>query len=916
MSAMKVRLNKFSKFLITSALTTTLVGLSAYAQDDGQTIETVQVVGVRGSVLRSMDMKARATTIVDAISSEELGKFPDRNVADALGNIPGVTVSRGAGAEGQTVTIRGLGEEFSITTLNGRILPSDSTSRAFAFDVLPSEMISGAEIRKAIEASQLEGSIGGAIDLRTARPFDNPGLHMSGSMEGEYDDLPGKLGYKFTGVASDTFANDHMGLLFSLTYSHRNIRTDNLHEYTPAQVTEADDNVDYNGDGIINNDKSYIRPDYYSVGVILAKFDRIGASSSFQYQPNENLTITLDGLYSYYKSSTENYAQSNFMAPREDPSTSPNKWDMSTVKYDKNGVITNFAMNNLVAEVLDDEEPRVVHTQQYGGHATWQATDKLTVDADAYWSRAAHNEAGKNRFVVAGIPDASATFATRDYGFPDLAITLPGGRSLADATDADYHVHYIGIQGEDLRDQILGTKIDTKYKIGYGIFDSVQLGFNYNRRTKASDTYDNGNTTSCNYCGYPFTFADIGAKVVQPLGVSNLLSDMSGNFPRTFARFDIGTYLNSLSKADNNPNVLDPTTGLPYPAGYSQQVVQKDLPMSFAVSEKTFAGYIQANFASTNWDANIGLRIVSTDVASNGSSTEILSITKIPGNTADYHVEISDPEPVTGGGDYTKLLPSINVTYNFTDELHLRLAGSQVIARPSFDQLSPASDASSASSGTFIIYNSGNPNLKPTKANQFDASLEWYKSQQGSISLAVFYKDISNFVTTVNVDQEIAGQDFTVVTVQNGDAATVMGVELAGQYLFDNGFGFQANLTLNHSKAHLGGLTGALDGAVPFSYNLKAFYQKDDWEGQVSYSFNSKFTTRISGIVPGLPEKELSYEELSASLSYDLTSHFKVYVEGSNLLNSATQRYSGYPNVPAYYEAYGRSLFFGVRAKL
>jgi outer membrane receptor protein involved in Fe transport len=126
----------------------------------------------------------------------------------------------------------------------------------------------------------------------------------------------------------------------------------------------------------------------------------------------------------------------------------------------------------------------------------------------------------------------------------------------------------------------------------------------------------------------------------------------------------------------------------------------------------------------------------------------------------------------------------------------------------------------------------------------------------------------------------------------------------------------QANLTYNHTKANIDGLTGQLDGAVPISYNLKVFYQKDEWEAQVSYSFTSSYTKLISGFIPGLPEKALHYQEMSASLSYDITDHFKVYVEGSNLLNAATQSYNGYPNVPATYEFYGRSFFSGVRAKL
>lgn len=916
------RLVLFRKSLMASAMSAAvLAGGAALAQSNGgagdaQEIEVVTVVGVRGSLLRSMDMKQRAATIVDAISSEELGKFPDRNVADSLGNVPGVTVSRGAGGEGQTVTIRGLGEEFTTTTLNGRILPTDSSSRAFAFDVLPSEMISGAEVRKAVEASQLEGSLGGAIDLHSARPFDNKGLHLSGSVEGEYDDLPGQMGYKVTGVYSDTFLNDRLGVLVSLSYARRHVRTDNLHEYSPVQVTESDDNVDYNRDGVIGGDTSYIRPDYYSNGVILAKFQRLGLSTSIQYQVNNDLQLTFDALFSYYNATTNNYAQSNFLAPREDP-TSPNlKWDLSTLKIDKNNVVTGFSMNDLVAEVLVDREPRLVRTYQYGGHATWTPSAHLSVDVDAYWAKASHNEAGKNYWVVSGVTDTSATFATRSGGLPDLAITLSDGRPFSEATNSDYRPHYIGIQGDNVHDEITGTQFDAKYTTDLGILEAVQFGANFSQRNKGTTTIDNARTTSCSYCGYPFTFADIGADVVRPLSVSNVLSGMKGNFPRTFGVFDVATYLKALSKADANPNILDPTTGQPYPAGYSQQVLEEDKPLSFAISERNVAGYVQADFAGESWHANAGLRVVSTHVSSNGSSLEIISITKIPGNTADYDVDVSDPTPVHGGGTYTKLLPSANFSYDFSEDLRLRLAASQVIARPSFDQLSPASDASSAASGTFIIYNSGNPDLKPTKANQFDASLEWYKSQQGSVSLAFFYKDVKDFVTTVNSREEIAGYDFTVVKVLNGDSAKIYGAELAGQYMFDNGFGAQANVTYNHSRAKLGDVTGDLDGAIPFSYNLKVFYEKDGWESQISYNHTSKFTSRISGAIPGLPEKQLAYDEMTASLSYQFTENFKGYVEGSNLLDSATQRYSAYKNVPAYYENYGRSIFFGVRAKL
>ncbi|VXC99073.1 TonB-dependent receptor [Sphingomonas sp. 8AM] len=917
--------------------------LSDPGQQPGETGEPaaateVVVRGVRGSLLRSIQAKRNADTIVDAISAEELGKFPNRNVAEALANIPGVTVGRDGRGEGRDITVRGLGSNFAITTLNGRILPTDGTDRSFQFDVLPSEIISGAEVKKAVRASELEGSIGGNVDLRTARPLDRSGFHASAAVEGQYNDLVDKGGYKLSGVVSTTFADDTMGILLGASYNKYKFRTDNLGEYSITDGTEAGYGIDFNRDGRVDgnpNGPAYIWPDYYSVGYVTGERERIGAAGAFQWKPSSNFEVTIDGVYSHFDVSQHNYRSSNYLNPLGDDGTP--RWDPASISVDKNNVVTGFTKNDMVAEVLTTDEPRQSQTWQIGGRVDWRPVDQLKLAFDGYYGKATNNTGGRNRFVVAGIPGASADFATRDNGLPDLAITLPGGRTLDQATNDDFRAHYIGIQGQDISDDIKSAKMDGEYRVDNGVFKAIGFGVAWTDRHKDVTTVDNQYTTSCNYCGYPFTFGDIGADVVKP-GREDILQKRRGNFPRNFPYFDIDTYLAALPRADNNPAILNPNSCLdasgatipgctlsPYPAGYSTQIIQDDLPASYRIRERTWAGYVQFNLEGEHWRADIGGRLVATKVSSVGYGASIATIIPRAG-TQDNAVGFNPVEPITGGGDYLRLLPAANFAYDLSDGLRLRLAASQAISRPTFAELSPAKDATSAQSGTYIIYDAGNPNLKPTEANQLDVSLEYYPSNRLALTAAAFYKHITNFVSTVPVDvvitptaqpaNQVQNFNFVEYQVRNGDSADVYGIEVGGQYFLDNGFGVQANLTYNHSRATSGDVTTDLPGAIPFSANGKLFYENHGVGAQVSYTFQSRFTYAQSGNLAYLPVKEDPYHEVSATLSYDLNSHVTVYAQGSNLLGQAVKRFNEYRNLPNFYEYSGRAFFFGIRGRL
>jgi iron complex outermembrane recepter protein len=889
----------------------------------------IVVRGVRGSLLRSIETKRDASTIVDAISAEELGKFPNRNVAEALANIPGVTVGRDGRGEGKSVTVRGLGEDFALTSLNGRILPTDGPDRSFAFDVLPSEMISGAEIQKAAQASQLEGSIGGNIDLRTARPFDHKGFHAAGSVEGQYNQFAEKGGVKASGVVSTTFANDTMGFLISGTYNKYKFRTDNLGEYSSTDTYDIATDASGQRSVVQVPSGGVIVPYFYSVGYVQGERQRWGGSAAYQWKPSSNFEFRLDGIYSNYRDHEQNHRVSVGLTPLADDGST--RWDLNNITIDKNKVVTNYTVNPATIDILNTDEPRNSITYQIGGHIDWKPLDRLKVGVDAYYGRATDNTGGQNRFVVAGIPNSQAVISTRDNGIPDMVLTIPNAdgtltnRTLDQAGNDDLNVHYIGIQGQNISDKTKGAKLDFQYDVDNGVLKSFTFGGAYLDRRKDVEVIDNQYTTAENFSGYRFPFSAIGANVVESPQVTNILPNLSGNFPRSFPTFDINTYLASLSKAENNPNILDPSTGLPYPTGYATQQVVPDQLASYGIHERTWNGYFQFNLQGDRWKADIGARYVNTQVSSLGYGASVQSY--VVTGTGTALVAFNPIEAIRGGGSYSRLLPSANFSYDLADGLRVRLAASQAISRPTFGQLSSAKDYSAAQSNTPVVTDAGNPNLKPVSADQADISVEYYPTSKLALTAAAFYKHLTNFVTTRAVPftltptNQVAGAPasfpFTELTYVNGDSAKVFGVEVGGQYFLDNGIGFQANATYNRSRAKTEGKpTTDLQDAVPFSANAKLFYEKHGINASVSYQFQSKFTSSQYSYIDALPIKQAPYHELAASISYDILPQLTVYTQASNLLDSAIRRYSTYKNVPAFYEYTGRAFFFGIRARI
>jgi TonB-dependent receptor len=519
---------------------------AANAEDE---LAEVVVVGTRAALVESRDLKKSAGIVQDSIVAEDLGRFPDANVADSLSHITGVSISRTRGGEGQYVSVRGLGPGYSIVTLNGRILATDGDGREFAFDVLPSEVISGADVYKSSDAAQLEGSIGGTVNLSSAKPLSNPGRHLNLSVDGDYNDLSEDNGFKVSGVFGNTFAGETVGVLLTATYQDTTDRSDAVQEFSINPDSPGE--FDANDDGEISDDESALLGlCCTSFGARIQKKERIGVTGVLQWKPSESFSTSFDALFTRLDAPTVGYHESFYVEDSIlDEETGLHRWSDVTIR---DHWVTGMTVAELVPELSTITEYRVVDTTQFGWNARWQPSEKLTLDFDAYRSESTRDSGGKDTWVVSGIGgNHTGRVDMNNHGIPDISVTLEDGRDLATALaagelgDADYGLHYIGLSGTDVNDRVTGFTVSGSLEFGDGPFKSLAFGAARTERGKTRNTVENDtNGGSCQYCNmYTTTFESLGASVVRPVSLPNFMRNAGGDVPRTFVRFDVPAYL-------------------------------------------------------------------------------------------------------------------------------------------------------------------------------------------------------------------------------------------------------------------------------------------------------------------------------------------------------------------------------------
>ena len=766
-------------------------------------LEEIVVTGYRASLEKSLDMKRDAPVVLDSVNATELGRFPDADVADSLQHLPGITISRTTGGEGQKVTVRGFGPQYNIVTMNNRILATDDDGRDLAFDVLPSEIISGADVLKASQASALEGSIGGTVNLRTGSPFDTPGLHAGVHAEGNYNQMSDLKGQKYSAFLSNTFADDKLGFLLGVVHSDNKTRTDalnnnNQYTYGPAQ---------YPFDGAAGTGTPIsVAPYSTAFGSIFDEKKRDALSGSIEWRPSDNFKLVADGMFTQLRDPQNGYYQSYYFpyatTYNADGTPGTPLWSNPTIN---NGLVTGVTSAAFQPEAVNSSLNRNVNTQLYGLNADWKVSDRLSLNFDVYHSRADRPEGGGDTYVTSGLvttgPTAVDTLVYNDvpHSLPSINVlippsqlglgacpgstgsaTNPGSCSYTSLLNGGYlnnnnlwSSHYAVLNGYSVRDQIDSGTLAGKMKIEWGPLQQIQFGFADSHRQKSRDDYDNTwnngageygtlyNTAGCPIQCSPYSFSSQGYNnVLSVMNVPNFMEGAGGSYPSVLPAINVGQLLNFFKSLDGKDNpyfcTAQPCSGQGL-FNYSAFLPQLNPFNSYKVTEKTISGYLQSDWSGDRWSGNLGVRIVHTETnAQYAQSVPTAVWTNNAGQSSVVYNVIYDLSAQTNTkSSYTLPLPSLNFAYWLDPgALQLRAAVAKVMSRPDLNQLAPNS-TDGAQGGRPEIYRSGTPGLRPIKSWQTDLALEWYYHPRAALTLGLFDKrvtdDIYNGVTQ-NVD--------------------------------------------------------------------------------------------------------------------------------------------------------------------
>ena len=936
--------------LLSTALSGLLLAEAPAPASEEPALQEIVVTGLRASLEKSLEVKRDAAIVVDSISAEELGRFPDADVADSLQHLPGITISRTTGGEGEKITVRGFGPQYNIVTLNGRQLATDDDGRDLAFDVLPSEVIAAADVLKTSEASALEGSIGGTVNLRTASAFDHLGLHGGVHAEGNYNDMSHLKGDKFSAFLTDTLFDDKIGVLLGAVYSDQKIRTDSLNAYTQNIYGSSDTTV------------YPLAPNGYSVGPCCITFGsvfdekkRTALTGALEFRPTDTLKIVLDGLWTHLQDPQIGYNQSDYVAYSTDSNGNPT-WSNPTVN---NGLVTSVTSSNFTPEIVNNTTNRNVTTSLYGLKVAWEPTDRLSFVADAYRSAAYRPEGGQDTFVTAGLvsqtplsPDI-ITITDTPHGFPNLNVSVPPSQlglsacpaGSASATNAGYcsyntlmnsgflnnnkywSTHYDGLNGYSVHDQVTGFSLDGAWKANLGVFRKVEFGVNETYRVKSrsdiSNDWDNGSnqygtlyqTAGCPVQCTAYDFASQGANVISFNTVPNFLKGAGGSFPSVLPQLNVAQLFSFLRSLDGKPNPAV-CTALPCDTvfNFSQTLPRVNPFNSYSVRERTTAAYLELIFGDGDiWAGNLGVRVVHT--STNALTTQSVPVSlwtlSTANSTQSYNVQYSAGTAFAQNASYTYALPSLNVSYwAIPKELQLRAAVGETLSRPDLNQLAPNS-TNNAINGTPDLIYSGAAGLKPIKAWAADLSAEWYYHPHSALTAAAFFKKVTNDIytgVTSNVDlgtvQYVGGPPGTVpgtpflwnVTAPaNGASESYKGVELSWQHFLDMGLGTHMQVTHTLTSG------GAVNQAPPTTFSVSLIYDKGPFNADVNWDWTARYTYACAQCteVPSWPAIQDPFSWVTASLHYRFFEGLEVYVEGKNLSNSIPHTYlNGNPLLP------------------
>ena len=927
----------FKRSHLASAVILAMASQLAYAQQEDNNqenqaekpVEVIEVSGIRGSLNKALNLKRQNLQIVDAIVAEDIGKFPDNNVVEALQRVTGIQVTDRGQGEVSTVSIRGLTDVT--TTVNGRNIFTAS-GRAVALADVPAALLETVEVFKTRAASQIGSGIAGQINIETQRPFNFEGEKVVVAARGIHQEQADKTDPSVSALLSNRWDTGHgeFGALVNVSYTRTSYRDQSI---TPgamvpfmtnnpaegfgqleriflddARVSESpiwqaglEQGLPYQAGSTLDINgvptEYYLSRDAIFASDLTGERERPAANISFQWAPNDRSEYLFEAFYNGYRNESFNSLLFNFTdAWGNVDDTNPPLLFEGTNIIKERYVDSPYAFNS--------GDLNVGQTDSYvfalGGN--WIINDDLTLESEVIYQKSKFESEFFAMRTDRTAPGLYVDFNDND-GIPALEMMDNPDTEIdeSDLTDPRiWNTAELYDNGNENEGDSLTFKIDGEYFVDKFGFERINFGARWDKR-EVSEA-DRLLTTT-----YRAPLSDFDPGLTH---INSNFFDGEADFPDSWAVAN-GYYIY------NNRSEIRNIYG--YDNASDDLVIRKN----FEIEETTSALYLQGDYAfqlgGKLVDGQVGLRWEDAD--------------------RDMDFIPDDGETSSASGGSSTILPTFMVRFHLMDDLLARFAYTETIRRPNFVQLNSNivynEDVTNVGYGTAT---GGNPNLEPVESQNLDISLEYYFGEGNSIYATWFRRDIEGFVfdslNVVRRDSPETGEEETYILSQpdNSSNGVLTGWELGAVYFPEglpellDGFGLQASATLLDSEQDLPnfGPEGEIEsysqrdmfGVSDTSYSVVAIYEKENFDMRLSYVWRDDFLNNYEAALFANPRGVYRRPEQSVDfqMSYDVNEHLTVTLDGTNLTEETYQSYYQYPYTHNFGNAlYSRTFALGVR---
>lgn len=836
-----------------------------------QQVEVIQIRGIRASQEANLNAKRFANSIVDAVTAEDIGKFPDKNVAESLSRITGVGVSREFG-EGEKITVRGASSATNRTLLNGQTVATadwfilDNPGRSFNYTMLPSALVSDLEVYKSPMASIDEGSIGGTVLLRTRRPLALEQNTVNLALESQYSESSEEWDPQVSGLYSWKNDDENFGVLVSAIKQDRTVVRQGVEILGWPTNADLDAKV----------------PSHIGVPRFEQARERETLFVSLQSRPTDSLDIVLNLLDS--KVDANNHNQNWLIFPNNHAT------DLT------NTVIENGSV--VAGEIASGGQAAYNFINRVSSTETKSFDLDLNYVADEY---ELHTQVGQTKAKGGTYRETSWEYTPiggTGYSF-DLRGDKPSASTTVDATDpTQFQAGWIWGGSKPTTDEETYGQFDFTIPVKAGVFNSIKTGAKYRAAERTQDrlayswhwpsTID-ASSGSPNYMAYIFSQCNTWDKCGLYSGNTSIDAVVNGNMTQQFFH----------NREAMERIAFEGLNG--FAADYAQHL---NLAEIWAVEEDILSLYLQGDFEGEGFRGNLGVRYVSTEQSSGGYefSGETWGLATVVSKLDPSSPDYLTPEILewrTIDNDYSEVLPSMNLAFDLSEEQILRFSAARVMARQNWNDISTVQTYGSLNVAQ-PTGSASNPYLKPQIADQFDLSWEWYFDASSLLAVTYFHKDIKSYRSfSTFVDQRYweegdEWKDVTFTRPENGTGGKTDGIELSYQQSFGD-FGVTANYTYtNAERDEERDLTkpgsGLVEGTSDQMVNLSAYYETDLFSTRLMYNYRTEWYKGLH--FNGDELWNDAYGQLDASFTYNLTDAVSLSLEAVNLTDEQVVEYN------------------------